>query len=49
MSRFHHIWREFWIDETDYYGDWKACAIYLTFCASQVVLVVGLYAWMDKL
>jgi len=49
MSKFRHIWKEFWIDETDYYGDLKACALYLTFCASQAILVFAVYEWLDKL
>jgi|TARA_Y100000310_G_scaffold316339_1_gene367948 hypothetical protein len=49
MNKFCDIWEEFWIDETDYYGDLKACVLYLTCCVCQVILVVGVYYWMDKL
>jgi len=49
MSRFHHIWKEFWIDETDYYGDLKASVLYLTFCMSQAILVIAVYNWLDKI
>ena len=49
MSKLRYIWNEFWIDETDYYGDLKACALYLSFSGMQVVLVLTVYYWMDKL
>jgi len=49
MSKFRDIWNEFWIDETDYYGDLKACILYLSFTGLQVVFVLTVCHWMDKL
>ena len=49
MNKVREFWKEFWNDGYDYYGDIKACLVYLTFCISQIVLVIVVYEWMDKL
>jgi hypothetical protein len=49
MIKIRDFWKQFWIDERDYYGDIKASAIYLTFSGFEVLFVVGAYWWMDKL
>jgi len=35
--------KEFWIDETDYYGDLKACILFLSFQGLLVNLVLLVY------
>ena len=49
MLKVHNFWKEFWKNERDYYGDIKAIVLYLTFAAWEVLFVVGIYWWMDKL
>jgi hypothetical protein len=49
MTKWHHIWNEFWTDESHYYGDLKACALYLSFTGFQLVFVLTACHWMDKI
>jgi len=49
MERLLEFCKEVWIDETDYYGDIKACVLYLSFCVLQVVIVVATYNILGKL
>ena len=49
MERFLEFCKEVWIDESDYYGDAKACALYLSFCVLQVAVVIAAYDILGKL
>ena len=49
MIKVRNFWKEFWKNERDYYGDLKACALYLSFSCCEVLFVVGIYWWTDKL
>ncbi len=46
MGRLAKWLNEFWVDETDYYGDIKACAIFLSFQTLMVGAVIALYLYM---
>lgn len=43
MERFVQWLWDFWIDETDYYGDTKACIILLAFQALLLVCAIAVY------
>ena len=49
MIKVRNFWKEFWKNERDYYGDLKASALYLSFAGCEVLFVVGIYWWTDKL
>ena len=49
MVKIRNFWKEFWKDERGYYGDLKATVLYLTFTGCEVLFVVGVYWWADKI
>lgn len=48
MIKFREFWKEFWDDERDCYGDWKATLILLLISGTQIGLVLGIYWWTNK-
>lgn len=49
MNKNRDFWKDFRKNERDYYGDFMACALYLSFTGCEMLFVVGVYWWVDKL